>query len=299
MVMILQIVRRLIRSIDMKTSNMGFPSDRLPITRDLTLAYMLSLIIALVMTVASVVGLLYQTLIYPTDELLLSKIPLDVFNLVVVLPILLGSMWLARRGKLIVLLCWPGALFYVLYIYVIYVIGMPFNALFLPYIALVTLSAYTLIGLVASIDGEAVRQRLTGVVPARTSGGILAGLAILIIVRQIAVIVTALTSQTPVDTLELPSWIADFAVAVPALLVSGILLWRRKAIGYVASAGLLLGYGVLALGLIPFMVLQARYTASPIDVAGIVVVLVMAALCFIPFAFFVRGAASDRSSSLA
>jgi hypothetical protein len=251
------------------------------------------------MTVASVVGLLYQTVIYPTDELILSFAPNDALNLVVGLPILLGSMWLARRGKLIGLLCWPGALFYVLYVYVPYVIGVPFNVLFLPYLVLVALSAYTLIGLVASIAGEAVRQRLTGVVLARTSGGILAGLAILIIVRQIAVIVTALTSQTPVDTLELPSRIADFAVAVPALLVSGILLWRRKAIGYVASAGLLLGYGVLALGLIPFMVLQARYTASPIDVAGIVVVLVMAALCFIPFAFFVRGAASDRSSSLA
>ncbi|MDH5459115.1 MAG: hypothetical protein OEY26_10400, partial [Nitrospinota bacterium] len=134
----------------MKTSNMGFPSDRLPITRDLTLAYMLSLIIALVMTVASVIGFLYRTVIYPTDELLLNRVPTDGVNLVVGLPILLGSMWLARRGKLIGLLCWPGALFYVLYIYVPYVIGVPFNALFLPYIALVTLSAYTLIGLVAS-----------------------------------------------------------------------------------------------------------------------------------------------------
>jgi hypothetical protein len=185
----------------------------------------------------------------------------------------------------------------VLYVYVPYVIGVPFNVLFLPYLVLVALSAYTLIGLVASIDGEVVRQRLTGVVPARTSGGILAGLAILIIVRQIAVIVTALTSQTPVDTPELPSWIADFTLPIPLLLVSGILLWRREALGYVAGAGLLPGYGVLALGLIPFMVLQAGYTASPIDVAGIVVVLVMAALCFIPFAFFVRGAASVRSSS--
>jgi len=41
-------------------------------------------------------------------------------------------------------------------------------------------------------------------------------------------------------------------------------------------------------------VLQARYTGSPIDVSGVVAVLVMAALCFVPFAFFVRGAASDQ-----
>lgn len=277
----------------MKTSNMGSPSKRLPVTRDLTLAYALSLIVALIMTVASVVGLLYQTVIYPTDELLLSFVPSDAFNLVVGLPILLGLMLLARRGKLIGLLCWPGALFYVLYMYVPYVIGVPFNVLFLPYLVLVTLSACTLIDLVASIDGEVVRQRLTGFVPARISGGILVGLAILIIVRQVAVIVTALAGQTPVDAVELSSWIADFVVAVPVLLVGGILLWRRDPLGYVAGAGLLLGYGVLALSVIPFFVLQARYTGSPIDVSGVVAVLVMAALCFVPFAFFVRGAASD------
>ena len=278
----------------MKTSNTGSPSDRLPATRDLTLAYVLSLIVALIMTVASVVGLLYQTVIYPTDELLLSFVPSDAFNLVVGLPILLGSMLLARRGKLIGLLCWPGALFYVLYMYVPYVIGVPFNVLFLPYLVLVTLSACTLIGLVASIDGEVVRQRLTGFVPARISGGILVGLAILIIVRQVAVIVTALAGRTSVDAVELSSWIADFTVAVPVLLVGGILLWRRDPLGYVAGAGLLLGYGVLALSVIPFFVLQARYTGSPIDVSGVVAVLVMAALCFVPFAFFVRGAASDQ-----
>jgi hypothetical protein len=276
---------------------MGSRSDPLPVTRHLTLAYVVSFLIACIMAVASVAGLLYQAVIYPTRELLLSFAPSDAFNLLVGLPILLGSMWLARRGVLIGLLCWPGALFYVLYMYVPYLIGVPFNVLFLPYLVLVALTAYTLIGLVASIDGELVRQRLTGIVPARTSGGILTGLAILIIVRQTAVIVTALTSQTPVDTPELSSWITDFTVAIPLLLVSGILLWRRKALGYVAGTGLLLGYGVLALSLIPFFVLQARYTASPVDVTGIVAVLVMAALCFIPFAFFVRGAGSDRSSS--
>jgi hypothetical protein len=279
------------------TSDMGSPSDPFPITRDLTLVYGLSLTVALIMAVASAIGLLYQTVLYPTDELLLSFAPSDGFNLVVGLPILLGSMWLARRGQLIGLLCWPGALFYVLYLYVPYVIGVPFNVLFLPYLVLVALSGYTLMGLVASIDGQAVRQRLAAWVPARTSGGILLGLAILIIVRQAGLIITALTSQTPVDTLELVSWIADFAVAIPMLLVGGITLWRRQALGYVAGAGLLLGYGVLALSVIPFFVLQARHAAAPLDVAGVVVVLVMTALCLIPFAFFVRGAARAQPAS--
>jgi hypothetical protein len=279
----------------MNMSNMGLPSDRLPITRALPIAHVLTLMVALIMAVASVVGLLYQDVIYPTDELLLSFAPSDAVNLIVGVPILLGTMWLARRGSLVGLLCWPGALFYVLYMYLPYVIDVPFNVLFLPYLVIVVLSSYTLIGLVGSIDREAVRQRLIGFVPARTSGGILVALAILVIVRQTALIVTALANQTPHDALKISTWIADFMVS-PMLLVGGLLLWRRNGLGYLAGAGLLLGYGVLALSLVPFLVLQASYTGSPIDVAGIVAVLVMAAICLIPFGFFVRGATSDGNS---
>jgi hypothetical protein len=95
-----------------------------------------------------------------TDELILAFLPVDAFHLVVGLPILLGSMWLAWRGQLIGLLCWPGVLLWVLYSYITNLVGVPFGVLFLPYLLLVTLSAYTTIILVATIDGDAVRRRL-------------------------------------------------------------------------------------------------------------------------------------------
>ena len=58
------------------------------------------------------------------------------------------------------LLLWPGTPVYVLYTYAMYLIGAPFSPLFLVYVVLVALSAYTTIGLVASIDGVQVRERL-------------------------------------------------------------------------------------------------------------------------------------------
>src|SRR5262245_43126834 len=98
--------------------------------RDLTFAYRISIVVAVVMTVASIAGLLYGTRIYPGIEakLLPLFVGQDALNLVVGLPLLLGAMWLARRGALIGLLLWPGALFYVLYDYGYYVLGAPFNA---------------------------------------------------------------------------------------------------------------------------------------------------------------------------
>src|SRR6478672_5845051 len=140
-----------------------------PIKRDLTLAYVVSLVIASVMAVASTAGLLFGAGIYPGVET--KVLPLfvgqDALNLLVGLPMLLGSMWLTRRGSLTGLLLWPGALFYILYDYGYYALGAPFNAFFLPYLALITLSGYTIIGIVASIDGLVVRERLAATVPSR------------------------------------------------------------------------------------------------------------------------------------
>ena len=266
----------------------------LPIRRDLALIYALSFIIAILMAAASVVGLLYQTVIYPTDELLQSFVPNDVVNIFIGLPILLGSMWLARRGKLIGLLFWPGALFFVLYTYIVYVFVMPLNVAFLLHLVLVTMSVYTLIGLVASIDGEVVQQRLTGAVPQRLAGGVLAGLGLLFFLRVIGVIVNALTSQTPIAETELALHTADFLTA-PAWVVCGILLWRRKALGYVTGLGLLFQASMLFIGLIIFLLLQPFLTAAPFVLVDVVVIFVMGLICFIPFAFFVRGVASNRS----
>jgi hypothetical protein len=256
----------------------------LPVTRRLTLVYAVTLFITLLMTIASVFGLLYQTTVYPTEELRNWLVANDAFNLLVGLPFLLVPMWLAWRGKLIGLLCWPGALFYVLYVYLAYVVAVPFGPLFLPHLLLATLSAYSLIGLSATIDGEAVRQRLAGTVPARITGGILLGLAILIILRQAGLMASALVSHASPSPAELAQWIDDFALACPALLAVGVELWRRRALGYVGGPGLLLAYVVLALSLIPIMIF-----ASAIDVGGIIMVVIMAALCAAPLAFFVRG----------
>lgn len=280
-----------------KAAITGSGSPSLPIKRDLTVAYLLSLVIVLLMALAAVTGLLSPTTIYPTDELILAFVPVDLFHLVVGVPVLLGSMWLARRGKLIGLLCWPGALLYVLYSYVLNLIGVPFGVLFLPYLLLVTLSAYTAIALVASIDGEAVRLRLTGVVPVRAAGVILIVLTSLFILNAVAEIVIALANQSPVGPLDLMLWIADLSILGPACLVGGILLLQRKALGYTSGTGLLLVYSMLFIGLVPVLAFPAFYSAEPIDVVGLVMMLAAGLVSLILFALFARGAMSDRGPS--
>jgi hypothetical protein len=285
------------------------PSRGLPITHDLTLAYISSLAVAVLMAAVSAAGfLLGSARLYGVEPkvalgvtpstagiLVPGFLAQDAFNLVVGLPILLVSIWLARRGALIGLLLWPGALFYALYTYSLSLVGAPFSVLFLPFVLLVSLSAYTTIGLIASINGSQVRRRLAGGVPARVVAGILVGLALLTIAQDASgAILTAIAGTASIDPVAHRVWLVDLAVEVPAVLVGGVLLWRRKALGYVAAAALLLQYGLTPLGLAATLAIQPLVTAAPIDVVTIVGLLVFCVVCFIPLAFFVRGSAPDR-----
>ncbi|MFC1879452.1 hypothetical protein ACFLZW_06020 [Chloroflexota bacterium] len=279
----------------MEFPNKELPSRGLPVSGNLGLAYWLSVAIAVIMIAVSLAGLLYQQEIYPAEELLLAFVPNDVVNLVIGAPILLISIWLVRRGNLVGLLFWPGALLYVLYTYLVYVIGMPLNAVYLLYLALVTLSAYTMVGVITSIDGKVVKRQLSGAVPERAAAGVLAGLGSLFFLRVIAVIVETLSKQTAVTSTELALLATDFMIT-PAWIIGGMLLWRRKELGYVTGVGLLFQSSMLFIGLILIMLIQPLLTGAPFMPVDIVVVFIMGLVCFIPFGLFLRGALYQRSS---
>jgi hypothetical protein len=264
------------------------PLSSLPIHRKLTFAYILSLIVTLLMAASSVTGLVVRSTIYPTDELRQTFLPNDVVNLVIGVPILLLSMWLAKRGRLIGLLLWPGALLYVFYNYIAYVFGIPLNFLFPLNLLLVALSAYTTIGLIASIDAPAVQVKLQGKVSEKSAGGILAGFGILFVLRVIAVVAEALVTRTPIPVTDFPVLIADSLVC-PAFIIGGLLLLRCKAFGYLSGLGLLFLASMLFIGLIVFMLIQPLLTSASFPLLDVVVVAVMGMICFIPFSLFVRG----------
>lgn len=270
--------------------------NRLPTTHSLTLAYVASAVVALLMAVSSFAGLLYPTVVYPSEELRRAFAANDVTNLVVGLPILVGSMWLARRGTLIGLLSWPGALLFVLYNYIVYLFAVPFNLGFLAHLLLVALSVYTVIGLVACIDGEVVHQLLAGAVPERAAGAILAGLGLLFLLRVVAVILAALASQAPVTETELALHVADLLIT-PTWVIGGMLLWRRTELGYVVGLGLLFQASMLFVALIVVLMVQPLLTTAPFALADVVVIAAMGLVCFVPFALFARGVVSKRVAS--
>lgn len=263
-------------------------SARLPVTRSLTLYYLLTLAVSLLLALASVAGLLYGETLYPTTELRHSFVTTDLLNLLIGLPILLGSLWLARRGRLLGLLFWPGALFYVFYNAVAYTFALPVNAAFVLNLVLMTMGAYTMIALVAAIDARAVRRRLAGVVPERTAGGALFGLGILFILFVAGALADALFNGTPVTVGDRALHAADLTIA-PSLAIGGFLLWRREAMGYVTGVGLLFQATMLFVGLLALLFLQPLLFPVPFRAGDVIAVAVMSLFCLVPFALFIRG----------
>jgi hypothetical protein len=286
-------------------------ADRLPLKGGVSLAFTATLLVAVLMATVSVIALVFgSAALYGLDPtaatgvtsataglLIPGFLGQDVFNLVVALPLLLGSLWAAHRGSRVGLLLWPGVLFYAIYTYTHYLIAAPLNAMFLAYVSIVSLSAFTAIGLVASIDREQVREGFGGAVPARVVGGILIGLALMTLAQDGGGSVGAIVSGTHVDPGARGIWVADLTLEVPVMLLGGVLLWGRCALGYLAAPGLLLQFGLTPFGLAAIMAGHGVLTGTPMSVGTIAGVLIFCLIAFAPLAYFVRGAISHRRSA--
>jgi hypothetical protein len=260
----------------------------LPLRRDLTVAYASSLMVALALAAASIAGLVMGSHgLYDADSPLVQvSRGGDAANLVLGLPILLGSMLLARRGSLLGLLLWPGTLFYVLYAEALYLIAAPLSGLFFAYVVIVTVSAWTLIGIVASIDAEEVHRRLA-VAPARGVGIALVLIAVLAYVGLTAAVGASLGSHSSLTGMR-PQWVVDYALGTPVRLFGGVLLCRRIALGYVAAPGLLLVSGLNGLAFAVSAVLDGLLIGRALEPAVVAVHLVIAGASLGLLAYFER-----------
>jgi hypothetical protein len=259
----------------------------LPITRSIKPVTVLSLLVALLMTILSAAGFVNPSVVYPAVGMQEAFLANDVVNLLVGLPILLGSIWLSRRGVLIGLLLWPGALLYTLYNYIAYLFGMPFRGVALAYLAIVLLSAYAVFDLLRIIDKQAVHERLSGRVPRRFAGWVLLLFGVLFLGRAIGLIVQAIIDQTSLPGSELGVLIADIVLSA-LWIAGGVSLLGRKPLGYVGGLGLLFAASMLFVGLLLFILLQPILTGMPFVPGDFIAVFMMSLICFIPFGLFVR-----------
>ena len=196
----------------------------------------------------------------------------DFVTLVLGIPLLLVSTWLACRGSLRAHLLLSGTLGFFLYTYMSMSFLSSYNALFLIYVALFSLSLFAFVISLLGIDLAGLPQRFSARLPRGwIAGALFFGGGFLLLAWLGRIVPPLLQNSLPVleNTTSLVIQALDLGLIVPLSILSGILLLRRSAWGYLlASVAVLkfvtMGSAVTAMGI--NMVL-AGVPASPIELA--------------------------------
>ena len=221
-------------------------TSRMP-PADLPRAWLkLSFVAAALALGGSVVGLsvdrIYGGL---TPAFLPQALAQDIANLLIATPALVISAILALRGSIRALMVWLGVLAFTVYNYVIYVFSIPFGALYPVWAAVLGLSLFALIGGATSLDSDAIAARFRSARAVRVAAWVtlvVAGLFVLIwLSEDVPALLTATTPKTAVE-MDLPTnpvHALDYVFFLPAAIVCGIRLLKRRAFAYPAIVALL------------------------------------------------------------
>jgi hypothetical protein len=179
----------------------------------------------------------------------------DLVTVVVVLPLLLAAGRTAMRGSRRGRLLWLGALGYVAYQYG-YVFAYSWSRLFLVYLALLSIAAFTMAAALVRLDVDEVAARFDPATPTRATARFLTfigvGLGVMELAQIVPSVFTGDTPQIVVDTAHptSPVFVLDLGLVVPLLFLSARWVRQRHPWGYVASTIMLIKGATVGLSLL-------------------------------------------------
>jgi hypothetical protein len=182
----------------------------------------------------------------------------DLITLVLGLPLLAISFWLASRGSLRGKLLLIGTLGFFLYTYTSMATNTMFNALFLAYTALMSLSLYAFILSMMEIDVASLPAAFSPRLPRGWIAGLLFAVGGFLTLAWLGrLIPPTLQGQAPETLQNLTTMVIqamDLGLVAPLAVLAAVLLLRKNAWGYLLSSvallkGLTMSIAVSTMGL--------------------------------------------------
>lgn len=180
--------------------------------------------------------------IYQNDSVSVAAqgIAQDAVTLILGIPMLLISLILARKGLLKGRLLLTGTIGYFLYAYISYTFLSMYNSLFLVYVMLMSACLFAFILCIISFDITALKISFSPKLPVRFIGGFQLFIAFILFMMWMGRIVPPMMARSIPMGLEhyntLVIQALDLGVIVPAAILSGIMIIRKKEIGYLLSS---------------------------------------------------------------
>jgi hypothetical protein len=213
-------------------------------------------LVAFLVAAISLAGLTTDAYARETAAWTAQAIGQDWFDLLIAAPWLALCGYLApssRRWRVLL----AGAYAYVIYELLIYAFAVHFNALFLVYCATLGVSAFAFLRLVTLLRHDTPRL---GRRAAHLAGGFLVALGAIFALLWLAEDIPATLANTPSGALTEtglftnPVHVIDLSFVLPAHIVIGVLVWRRRKLGNL-YAPILLAFGILMAASIAGMLL--------------------------------------------
>lgn len=222
-------------------------------TRQLRRWHIVSTVAVLILAAGSSLLGLFRSGHYRAPRGLVEAYQIQDFTILVVgIPVLAAGLWYSVQGSPRGRIVWLGGLAYMTYMWASIAIQIPFNELFLVYIALFGLSLFTLVGGMVSTDAERIRQTLEGHINVPLYSGALTVIGLGLGALWLSDVVPPLLSGTTPSLIEesgqqaMATHVIDLGVVVPSILLSATWLYQGRTWGYVfAGVELVLG-GTLA-----------------------------------------------------
>ena len=222
--------------------------------------------------------------------------------LFVAVPLLALSMVAAGRGSARALIAWLGAVTYLLYNAVLFLLATPFNRLFLLYAAMFALAFWSAVTLLHRMDVPAFGERFSARLPARALATYLAAVAAFNALAWLAQVVPAVLSDQPPAFLvgtgltTNPIYAQDLSFWIPLTAVTAWWLWRRRPWGLVIAGALLTNLVVESVGIAVDQAFgHAADPASTVaSMAAVPLFVAIATIGLVPLVFYYRNL--DRRS---
>lgn len=217
--------------------------------------------------------------------------------LAVALPLLVAGMRRTAHNSARWLVVWLGAAAYLTYQGVMLLFATPYNALFLPYVAVLSLGIWTLVTLLSTVQLHGFAARTDPRMPVRFIAGVTLTFALLNATAWLARILPTTTAEDPASVLDgsglltNPVWVQDLAFWIPAAVVAATWMWRRRPRGVLLTGAVLVLFTVECISIASDQWWGARADDSQPDWASMTMVpvfLVAALLAAVPLVWYFR-----------
>ncbi|MDH4219194.1 MAG: hypothetical protein OEY18_16055 [Candidatus Aminicenantes bacterium] len=212
----------------------------------------------------------------------------DLVNLVFVVPLLVFALIFMLRNSRIASFIFGGSVFYILYSFCIYAFGLHFNKFFLLYCLVLGSSLYSFILVILELTKMDVQNWFGEKVPIRLTGVYLLLISALFYILWFKDIIPAVLMDTipknvsNYNLLVNPVHVLDLSIALPGLILTAVLLMKKRRLGYILAPVLLVFVIILTIALAGMvMMTRARGITEDTSIAVIFIALAVISIVFL------------------